>query len=128
MGCDLTPCDFFLWCWLKEQVYSTKPTTSEELEGQICEVMSSMPQELFMKSVDAASDCGRHGSDTHTTCPTNISSPWQTQICYSHNMPHQPQLTVAEKDMTLIQHAPPTTADCGRQGYDTHTTCPTHHS
>ena len=30
---DLTPCDFFLWGWLKEQVYSTEPTTLEELEG-----------------------------------------------------------------------------------------------
>ena len=30
---DITPCDFFLWGWLKEQVYSTKPTTLEEPEG-----------------------------------------------------------------------------------------------
>ena len=30
---DLTPCDFFPLGWLKEQVYSTKPTTLEELEG-----------------------------------------------------------------------------------------------
>ena len=30
---DLAPCDIFLWGWLKEQIYSTKPTTSEELEG-----------------------------------------------------------------------------------------------
>ena len=30
---DSTPCDFLPWGWLKEQVYSTKPTTLEELEG-----------------------------------------------------------------------------------------------
>ena len=50
---DLTPCDFFLWGWLKEQVYSTKPTTLEELEGRIREVMTSIPQEFLVKSVDA---------------------------------------------------------------------------
>ena len=50
---DLTPCDFFLWGWLKEQVYSTKPKNLEELEGRIREVMSSIPQEFLVKSVDA---------------------------------------------------------------------------
>ena len=30
---DLTPCDFFLWGWPKEEVYSTKPRILEELEG-----------------------------------------------------------------------------------------------
>ena len=29
---DLTPCDFFLWGLLKEQVYSPKPTSLEELK------------------------------------------------------------------------------------------------
>ena len=49
---DLTPSDFFLWGWLKEQVYSIKPKNLEELEGRICEVMSFVPQEFFVKSVD----------------------------------------------------------------------------
>ena len=51
MGRDLIPCDFFLWGWMKEQVYSSKLTILEELEGCICEVMSSIPQEFLMKSV-----------------------------------------------------------------------------
>ena len=55
MGCDLTPCDFFLWRRLKEQVYSTKPTTLEELEGRLREVMSAIPQEFLVKSVDGVS-------------------------------------------------------------------------
>ena len=51
---ELTPHDFFLWYWLKEQVYSTKPRSLEELEGRIREVvMSSIPQEFLMRSVDA---------------------------------------------------------------------------
>ena len=52
MGRDLTPCDFFLWGWLKEQAYSSKPTTLEELEGQIREVMSSILQEFLVMSDD----------------------------------------------------------------------------
>ena len=50
---NLTLCDFFLWDWLKKQVYSTKRTTFDELEGRIREVMSSIPQEFLVKSVDA---------------------------------------------------------------------------
>ena len=50
---NLTLCDFFLWGWLKKQVYSTKRTTLDELEGRIREVMSSIPQEFLVKSVDA---------------------------------------------------------------------------
>ena len=52
MGCDLTLCDFFLWSWLKEQVYSTKPTTLDELEGQIRQVMSSILQDFLVMPVD----------------------------------------------------------------------------
>ena len=44
MGCDITTCHFFHWGCLKEQVYFTKPTTLKELEGQIREGMSSIPQ------------------------------------------------------------------------------------
>ena len=50
---DLTPCDFFLWGWLKEQVYSTKPRNLEEFKGKTREVMTSIPQEFLVKSVDA---------------------------------------------------------------------------
>ena len=39
--------------WLKVQVYSTKPRNLEELEGRMREVMSSIPQEFLVKSVDA---------------------------------------------------------------------------
>ena len=51
-GPDLTPCDSFLWGWLKEQVYSTKPRNLEELEERIREVMCFIPQEFLVKSVD----------------------------------------------------------------------------
>ena len=53
MDRDITLCDFFLWGWLKEQIYSNKQTTLEEKEGQISEIMSSIPQEFLAKSVAA---------------------------------------------------------------------------
>ena len=55
MGHDITSCNFFLLRWLKEQVYTTKPTTLEEHEGRIRDVMSSIPQEFLVKSIDAVS-------------------------------------------------------------------------
>ena len=50
---DLTQCDFYLWGWLKVQVSPTKPRNLQELEGRIREVMSSIPQEFLVKSVNA---------------------------------------------------------------------------
>lgn len=50
---DLTPCDFFLWGWVKEEVYRSKPKTLEELEDRIRGVMSTIPAEFLRKSVDA---------------------------------------------------------------------------
>ena len=67
-GHDLTPCDFFLWAWLKEHLYSTKPLTLEGLEGRLREVMSAIPQEFFVKSVDAV---------TSRQSPVSLRSWWQ---------------------------------------------------
>ena len=53
MGRDMTPCVFYLCGWLKEQVYIIKPTTLVERDGRTREVMSSIPQEFLVKSVDA---------------------------------------------------------------------------
>jgi hypothetical protein len=45
---DLTPCDFFLWGWAKEEVYRIKPTTL----NRIRHVLTNVPQELLQKSVE----------------------------------------------------------------------------
>ncbi|KYN35890.1 hypothetical protein ALC56_09681 [Trachymyrmex septentrionalis] len=34
-SCDLTPLDFFLWGYLKSQVYVNKPTTTRALKEEI---------------------------------------------------------------------------------------------
>ncbi|PSN49460.1 hypothetical protein C0J52_06588 [Blattella germanica] len=46
---DLSPCDFFLWGWAKDEVYRTKPRTLNELEARIREVLANISH----KSVDS---------------------------------------------------------------------------
>ena len=48
---DLTPCDFFLWGWAKEEVYRAKPRTVEQLEDRIRKVISSVPHDFLQKTV-----------------------------------------------------------------------------
>ena len=48
---DLTPCDFFLWGWAKEEVYQAKPHTMEKLEARIRNVITSVPHEFLQKTV-----------------------------------------------------------------------------
>ena len=49
---DLTPCDFFLWGWAKEEVYRAKPRTIEQLEDQIWKVIT-VPHDFLQKTVDS---------------------------------------------------------------------------
>jgi hypothetical protein len=44
---DLTPCDFYLWGCLKDQVYKTNPHTLEELRNNNChEISAASVEEL----------------------------------------------------------------------------------
>ena len=56
---DLTPCDFFLWGWAKEEVYRTKPRTMEQLEDRIRNVITNVPHDFLQKTVDSIPDCLR---------------------------------------------------------------------
>ena len=49
---DLTPCDFFLWGYTKEKVYSSNPKTLDELELKVREVIGDIPRDLLVKSCD----------------------------------------------------------------------------
>lgn len=49
---DLTPCDFFLWGWAKEEVYRTRPSNLDELEERIRAVLENVPQDFLQKSID----------------------------------------------------------------------------
>jgi hypothetical protein len=50
---DLTPCDFFLWGWAKDEVCCTKPRTLEELEAWIRDVITNVPYNFLQKTVDS---------------------------------------------------------------------------
>lgn len=48
---DLTPCDFFLWGFLKAKVYAQKPSTLEELKTLITSSIRDIDQEVIDKSL-----------------------------------------------------------------------------
>ena len=50
---DLTPCDFFLWGWAKEEVYRAKPRTMEQLEDRIRNIITNVPHNFLQKAVDS---------------------------------------------------------------------------
>ena len=52
---DLTPCDFFLWGYLKQRVYATPPPDIETLRRRIideCNILRNEPQKI-LRSIDA---------------------------------------------------------------------------
>ena len=65
---DLSPLDFFLWGYLKEKVYTPKPTTVQELKTAICREMQKITPQLcasvitnFKRRLDVViSQNGRH--------------------------------------------------------------------
>jgi hypothetical protein len=50
---DLTPCDFFLWGWVKSRVYAHPVTNLEELRGRIRTVFAELPQEMIDRAMQA---------------------------------------------------------------------------
>ena len=50
---DLTPCDFSLWGWAKEEVYRAKSHTFEQLEDRIRKVITNVPHDFLQKTVDS---------------------------------------------------------------------------
>ncbi|GAB1867348.1 Transposable element Tc3 transposase [Camponotus japonicus] len=49
----MTPLDFFLWGYLKEQVYKTKPTNIEELKQRITDEMSLITVDMLRNVRDS---------------------------------------------------------------------------
>uniref|UniRef100_A0A1B6CGM5 Uncharacterized protein n=2 Tax=Clastoptera arizonana TaxID=38151 RepID=A0A1B6CGM5_9HEMI len=68
---DLSPCDYFLWGYLKERVYASKPRTLEALSEMITLETRAVPREMLRRSMDNFSqrleECmeknGRHLTD-----------------------------------------------------------------
>ena len=49
---DLAPCDFFLWGYLKEQVYKHKPQTIEELKARITQIIKEIPPTMLNRVME----------------------------------------------------------------------------
>ena len=50
---DLTPCDFFLWGYVKEEVYKSNPQNLDQLENAIRVVISDIPRDLLHKTCES---------------------------------------------------------------------------
>jgi hypothetical protein len=50
---DLTPCDFFLWGYVKSLVYRTQPVDLFDLQTRIENVFQTLPQDMINRSVEA---------------------------------------------------------------------------
>ena len=53
---DLTPCDFFLWGYVKELVYKSNPTNLDELETAIRDAIASIPRQHLNSSCESVRD------------------------------------------------------------------------
>jgi hypothetical protein len=49
---DLTPCDFFLWGYLKAKVYEHRPQTLEALKETIRQEVAAITPEMTLKAMD----------------------------------------------------------------------------
>ncbi|KAI5693638.1 hypothetical protein M8J75_002862 [Diaphorina citri] len=70
---DLSPCDFFLWGYLRERVYREKPRTLHELKEAITEEIRRIPRAMlgrvatsFISRLDSCITAdGRHMLDVN---------------------------------------------------------------
>jgi len=51
-SCDLTPLDFFLWGYLKSQVYTNKPQTIDALKVNITNAIQQIQPDLCEKVIE----------------------------------------------------------------------------
>ena len=49
---DLSPCDFFLWGYLKAKVYKHRPRTLQELKDVIRQEVAAIPREVTRRTMD----------------------------------------------------------------------------
>ena len=49
---DLSVCDFFLWRYLKNRVYTTRPRTLDELKQRIQDEIRGIPAEMLQRAME----------------------------------------------------------------------------
>uniref|UniRef100_A0A915ERP7 Uncharacterized protein n=1 Tax=Ditylenchus dipsaci TaxID=166011 RepID=A0A915ERP7_9BILA len=50
---DFTPCDFFLWGYLKSRIYRIQPADLNELRARIVHEFEVLPGEMVLRSIDS---------------------------------------------------------------------------
>ena len=68
---DLSPCDFFLWGYLKEKVFKHRPRSLEDLKERIRQEIDATPPEITRRVMtnfrerlqQCVTNNGRHTSD-----------------------------------------------------------------
>ena len=50
---DLTPCDYFLWGYLKTKVFETKPRTIADLKQRIQDEVAAIPVEMLREVMNS---------------------------------------------------------------------------
>jgi hypothetical protein len=48
----LTPCDYFLWGYVKQQVYLTRPLTADDLRDRIREAFASISPNMMRNVIN----------------------------------------------------------------------------
>ena len=60
---DLTPCDYFLWGYLKKEVFETKPRTKQRIQDEVSAIPVEMLQEVMNSFRSRLEECVcRNGS------------------------------------------------------------------
>ena len=73
-SCDLTPLDFFLWSYLKSQVYVNKPTTTRALKEEIQRCINEIQPHLCKMVMENFDKRVRMCKAVEAICPMYYST------------------------------------------------------
>lgn len=52
----MTPLDFFLWGYVKNEVFATEPASLEDLKERVKASLQNIPRQMLVSAVDAMKD------------------------------------------------------------------------
>lgn len=58
-SCDLTPVDYFLWGYLKDQISHCKPKTINQLKSSVADIGPEMIKSVLQDLIERANNCKR---------------------------------------------------------------------
>ncbi|GFY10386.1 hypothetical protein TNCV_2630631 [Trichonephila clavipes] len=88
-SCDLTPLDYFLWCYVKPSVYADKPQTLDHLEDNIRRVIADIRPQMLK-------------SHRKLTSRLTTSEPAVAVLCQKSYLNVMPQYYLSNKKKTFM--------------------------